>query len=139
MTPAKEKNSLLFISINSSNLGKLSQNQLTMKTKNPSAEGKLMHVVTLECKDSDHARRCLDALANYGKPDALSFNCLSYEFGLKEGTADTVYLVERWSKWQDLDALLTEKVVPALPLYNQLLKHPFDPGKNTLRINLSDV
>jgi hypothetical protein len=49
----------------------------------------------LECKDGEHASRCLEALKNYGRPDALSFNGLSYEFGLKEGSLDTVYLVER--------------------------------------------
>ena len=30
------------------------------------------------------------------------------------------------------------KVVPAMPMYNQLLKRPFDPSKDTLRIKLSD-
>lgn len=69
--------------------------------------------------------------------DAMSFNCRSYEFGLKEGTADTVFLVERWNRWEDLDALLGAKVVPALPMYNQLLKRPFDPARDTLRIQLS--
>lgn len=108
-----------------------------MKTNGPGGDGALVHVVTLDCKDEAHAQRCLDALANYGRPDALAFNCESYEFGLKEGTTDTVYLIERWRRWQDLDALLREKVVPALPMYNQLLKKPFDPGKDTLRINLS--
>jgi hypothetical protein len=100
-------------------------------------EGRLVHVVTLECKDPDHARRCLEALSAYGKPDALAFNCAAYEFGLKEGTADTVCIVERWSSWRDLDALLAAKVVPALPMYNQLLKAAFDPARNTVRINLS--
>ncbi|MGE0104943.1 MAG: hypothetical protein AB7H86_22250 [Blastocatellales bacterium] len=99
--------------------------------------GKLIHLVTLECKDGEHAARCIDALSNYGKPDAHAFNCLSYEFGLKKGTTDTVHLVERWSRWEDLDALLAEKVVPALPLYNQLLKRPFDPAQDTVRIELS--
>lgn len=110
-----------------------------MNTSNSTSEGTRVHIVTLECKDADHAKRCLDALKNYGKPDALSFNCLSYEFGLKEGRTDTVYLVERWKRWEDLDSLLTEKVAPALPLYNQLLKRPFDPAKDTLRIHLSHV
>ncbi len=99
-------------------------------------EGQLVHVVTLDCKDDEHARRCLEALANYGRPDALAFNCVSYEFGLKEDTTDTVYLVERWKQWQDLDALLSAKVVPAMPVCNQLLKRPFDPAKDTLRIKL---
>ena len=101
------------------------------------SNGPLMHVVTLECRDDENAKRCLDALANYGKPDAEAFKCLSYEFGLKEGTTDTVYLVERWNRWEDLDALLSAKVVPALPTYNQLLKRPFDPAKDTLRITLA--
>ncbi|MGA0116549.1 MAG: hypothetical protein ACO3IW_13480 [Burkholderiales bacterium] len=108
-----------------------------MANDNPANEGQFVHIVTLECKDSEHAKRCIEALANYGKPDALTFNCVSYEFGIKEGTADTVYIIERWRRWQDLDALLTTKIVPALPMYNQLLKTPFDPSRNTARINLS--
>ena len=101
------------------------------------AEGSCLHLVTLECKDHVHAARCMEALASHGRPDALAFQCLSYEFGLKAGTTDTVCLVERWHRWQDLDALLGEKVVPALPMYNQLLKRPFDPARDTLRIQLS--
>jgi hypothetical protein len=96
----------------------------------------LLHVVTLECKDAEHATRCLAALRDYGRPDALSFRCASYEFGVKEGTTSTVYLIERWSRWEDLDALLTEKVVPALPIYNALLARPFDPARDTLRVRL---
>lgn len=95
-----------------------------------------MHVVTLDCKDAEHAERCIEALATYARPDALAFHCTSYEFGLREGTADTVCIVERWRQWRDLDALLREKVVPALPLYNQLLKRPFDPANDTVRIQL---
>jgi quinol monooxygenase YgiN len=106
---------------------------------NSISEGQFVHIVTLDCKDEEHARRCVEALANYGKPDALAFNCVTYEFGIKEGTAHTVYLIERWRKWQDLDSLLKEKVVPALPVYNQLLKRPFDPSKDTVRIALSSV
>jgi len=98
----------------------------------------LFHTVTLKCKSSEHAARCVASLAKYGRPDALAFNCRSYEFGLKEDAADTVYLVERWSRAEDLDALLREKVVPALPLYNELLEHPFDPARDTLRISLSN-
>lgn len=101
------------------------------------AEGGCLQVVTLECKDGEHAKRCLNALARYGRPDALAFNCVSYEFGLKKGTSDTIYLVERWNQWTDLDALIQEKVIPALPMYNQLLKRPFDPAKDTARIALS--
>ena len=104
-----------------------------------SNEGRLIHVVTLDCKDEEHARNCITALAHYGKPDALSFGCVSYEFGLQVGSTDTVYLVERWNRWEDLDALLQEKVVPALPMYNELLKHPFNPATDTLRINLADA
>ena len=103
------------------------------------AGGGCVHVVTLECKNEEHAKRCLDALAAYGRPDALAFHCVSYEFGLKEGTADTICLVERWKQWQDLDALLHAKVIPALPMYNQLLKRPFDPAKDTVRITLSPI
>ena len=97
-----------------------------------------MHVVTLECKDAEHAARCITALRDFGRPDALAFNCASYEFGLKEGTLDTVYVVERWREWKDLDALLEAKVVPALAMYNQLLKRPFDPAKDTVRITLRE-
>lgn len=100
-------------------------------------EGQFVHVVTLDCKDEEHATRCIEALANYGRPDALALNCISYEFGFKEGTNDTLCIVERWHQWEDLDALLNEKVVPALPMYNELLKRPFDPAKDTVRINLS--
>lgn len=96
-------------------------------------------MITLECKDGEHAAHCIEALTNYGRPDALTFNCISYEFGLKEGTSDTVCLVERWSRWEDLDLLLSTKVIPALPMYNQLLKRPFDPAKDALRIKLSNV
>ena len=103
----------------------------------PTAEGQLIHIVTLDCKDAEHAMQVIGALTNSGKPDALSFNCVAYEFGLKEGTTDTVYIVERWSKWEDLDALLQAKVIPALPIYNQLLKRPFDPAVDTLRIKLT--
>ena len=101
------------------------------------SDGTCVHVVTLACKDAEHATRCIAALAGYGKPDALAFNCISYEFGLKEGTTDTVYLIERWRRWRDLDALLTQKIVPALPMYNQLLKRPFDPARDTVRVALA--
>jgi hypothetical protein len=107
-----------------------------MTTEN-SKSAPLLHLVTLACKDAEHATRCLAALREYGQPDALAYRCASYEFGLKEGTTDTVYLAERWSRWEDLDALLTEKVVPALPTYNALLKEPFDPARDTLRVHLS--
>jgi quinol monooxygenase YgiN len=99
----------------------------------------LVHLVTLDCKDAERAEHCLAALGAHGRPDALAFGCVSYEFGLKEGATDVVYIVERWRRWGDLDALLTEKVVPALPLYNELLKRPFDPATDTLRISLSAV
>ena len=108
-----------------------------MATIDGAQGGACIHVVTLECRDPEHARQCIQALASYGRPDALAYRCLSYEFGLKEGAADTVILVERWHRWEDLDALLIEKVVPALPTYNQLLKAPFDPARSTLRINLA--
>jgi quinol monooxygenase YgiN len=107
-----------------------------MSTAGTSPEGKYVHIVTLKCRDADHARHCLAALANYGRPDAQSYRCVSYEFGLKNGTSDTVLLIERWRRWEDLDALLTEKVVPALPTYNQLLEAPFDPATDTVRIEL---
>jgi len=108
-----------------------------MNLDHSNSGGQCVHVVTLDCKDREHASRCIEALANYGRPDALAFNCISYEFGLEAGSSDTVYIVERWRQWQDLNALLNEKVVPALPMYNQLLKRPFDPAMDTVRINLS--
>jgi len=101
-----------------------------------SAAGRRIHIVTLTCKDAEHATLCLGALAAYGRPDALAYGCLAYAFGLKEGADDTVLLVERWRDWADLDRLLTEKVVPALPTYNALLKRPFDPATDTARITL---
>lgn len=108
-----------------------------MTRSGSTADGRLLHVVTLQCKDADNASRCLAALANYGRPDALGFNCRAYEFGLKDGTPDTVILVERWDRWEDLDALLVNKVVPALPLYNELLRRPFDPVQDTVRVALA--
>jgi quinol monooxygenase YgiN len=99
--------------------------------------GHLLHLVTLHCKDAQHARRCMEALSAYGRPDALAYGCESYEFGLKDGASDTVLLVERWRSWENLDALLAEKVVPALPVYNELLKRPFDPASDTIRVSLS--
>jgi quinol monooxygenase YgiN len=110
-----------------------------MTAMNSGVEGRLIHVVTLDCKDQEHASRCLSALAEHGRPDALAYGCVAYEFGLQEGTTDTVRIVERWTHWKDLDALLVERVVPALPTYNQLLKRPFDPARDTLRIRLSDA
>ena len=110
-----------------------------MEAQDSNRMGRLIHIVTLHCKDNEHARQCLEALANYGKPDALSFNCLSYEYGLKAGDTEIVYIVERWNRWKDLDSLLSAKVIPALPMYNQLLKNPFDPATDTMRIELSDV
>lgn len=97
----------------------------------------LVHIVTLQCRDSEMAKKCLQALAEYGRKDALEYHCQSYEFGLKEGTHDTIYLIERWQNWQHLDALLAEKVVPALPMYNAMLRTPFDPAKDTQRVRLS--
>lgn len=96
-----------------------------------------VHLVTLECMDEARATQCLEALAERGRPDALAFKCVAYEFGLKHGTTDTVCIVERWNRWEDLDSLLHEKVVPALPAYNALLKRPFDPARDTLRVELA--
>lgn len=99
--------------------------------------GRLAHIVTLICKDQENAERCLEALAAYGRPDAMSFNCVSYDFGIRPDSMETVYIIERWNDWADLDALLTSKVIPALPLYNELLKRPFDPRLDTTRIELT--
>lgn len=109
-----------------------------MESQNKTQQGMLIHLVTLNCKDNENAQQCLNALANYGKPDAISFNCVSYEFGLKSGSTDIVYIMERWDNWENLDALLQAKVIPALPMYNQLLKTPFNPETDTLRIELSN-
>ncbi|MGE0812288.1 MAG: hypothetical protein AB7O28_00270 [Vicinamibacterales bacterium] len=108
-----------------------------MTTPTPSRDASFMHLVTLECKDEAHAARCLAALAAHGRPDALAYRCVSYDFGVKVGAPDTVMLVERWQRWEDLDALLAEKVVPALPVYNALLKRPFDPARDTVRIGVA--
>ena len=111
----------------------------SMATNDSTTDGQLLHLVTLKCKDDDHAQRCLGALEGHGKPDALAFDCVSYEFGLEQGTLDTVYIVERWNRWEDLDSLLTTKVVPALPTYNELLERPFDPERDTVRIQLAQA
>jgi quinol monooxygenase YgiN len=108
-----------------------------MNIDNTGASGQCVHLVTLKCKDREHAARCMEALATHGRPDAIEFGCVSYEFGIRLGTADTVCIVEHWQQWQDLDALLTEKVIPALPMYNQLLQRPFDPATDTVRVSLS--
>jgi quinol monooxygenase YgiN len=105
-------------------------------TANPTPTEMLVHLVTLECRDADHAHHCLEALQAVGRPDALAYGCLSYDVGRAEGCDDTVVLVERWRRWEDLDALLVEKVVPALPRYNALLRRPFDPGRDTRRVRL---
>jgi len=108
-----------------------------MPTRTAEEPGNLVHIVTLECRDGEHAARCLDALDAYGRPDARSYGCVSYRFGLRTGAPHTVCIVERWNRWEDLDRLLVEKVVPALPMYNQLLRREFDPGRDTLRIDLA--
>jgi hypothetical protein len=110
-----------------------------MQTRDLATHGRLLHVVTLACKSDAHAARCLDALAAYGRPDAFAFNCCAYEFGLLENSTNTVYILERWNRWEELDALLTAKVIPALPMYNELLKRPFNPATDTLRIALCDA
>ncbi|MCB9928176.1 MAG: hypothetical protein H6844_01975 [Alphaproteobacteria bacterium] len=101
------------------------------------ADGVLMHVVTLACKDPHHAAEFLAVLAEHARRDAMAYNCLAFEFGLKEGTDDTVYLVERWRCWEDLDAMLAERVEPVMPVYNALLKRPFDPAADSVRLVLA--
>lgn len=98
--------------------------------------GLCLHLVTLSCKDAAHAQQCIQALTEYGRPDALAFNCESYEFGLQSGSDDTLFLIERWKNWEDLDRTIAEKVVPNLPMYNRFLKAPFDPARDTVRITL---
>lgn len=96
-----------------------------------------VHLVTLACRDSEHAKQCIAALAGTGRTDALEYGCASYEFGLRDGTDDVVRIVERWQRWEDLDSLLVDRVIPALPVYNQLLAQPFDPMTDTERITLT--
>lgn len=108
-----------------------------MAAQESSSTGNLLHIVTLECKDAARAAQCINALTAYGRRDALAFNCVSYEFGFREGSSDTVILVERWREWLALDALLSTRFAPALPMYNQFLKRPFDPARDTLRVNLA--
>jgi hypothetical protein len=110
---------------------------MTTPTSDRAAHGDLIHIVTLRCRDAENAQRCLQALSAYGRPDAIAFGARAYEFGLELGTSATVRLVERWSRWADLDALLEQKVVPALPLYNEMLAQPFDPQRDTARIELA--
>jgi hypothetical protein len=64
----------------------------------------------------------------------FSYRCQSYDFGLRQGSETTVYIVETWNDWADLNSLLTEKVVPALPLHSELLRRLFDPQRDTVRI-----
>jgi len=103
----------------------------------PAASARLIHLVTLDCKDAAHADRCLAAPRRFGRPDAESLGRLGYEFGLRQGSEETVQLVERWRRREDLDALLAAKVVPALPTYDELLKRPSDPALDTVRVRLS--
>lgn len=107
-----------------------------MAMDSAASQARLIHLVTLACRDASSARRCLDALETHGRPDAIAYQCQSYEFGAKEGAPHTVCIVERWCRWEDLDALLRDKVIPALPLYNALLARPFDPAADTMRVNL---
>jgi quinol monooxygenase YgiN len=104
--------------------------------RSPRTFAPLLHVVTLECKDAEHADRCLTALREHGRPDALAYGCVSYEFGPRVDSPSTIQIVERWHRWEDLDALLQERVVPALPLYDALLASPFDPSRHTARTEL---
>ncbi|NHX28044.1 hypothetical protein HA397_29360, partial [Escherichia coli] len=98
--------------------------------------GRNIHIVILRCKSAGHAEQCLEALQNYGRPDALGYGCQSYEFGRRADDDTSVILLERWADFAALDRLLTEKVVPALPVYNALLARDFDPGQDTTRITL---
>jgi hypothetical protein len=110
-----------------------------MRTEDIQKPAPCLHVVTLECKDAAHAARCLALLAEHGRPDALRYRCRAYEFGPRLGAPQVVTLVERWERWEDLDALLRERVVPALPLYDALLASPFDPARDTLRVALEEA
>lgn len=102
----------------------------------PTATGQNIHIVALRCKSAGHATQCLTALRDYGRPDALAYECQSYEFGRKVGDDATVILIERWGDFSQLNRLLTDKVIPALPDYNALLDREFDPARDTLRIVL---
>jgi hypothetical protein len=95
--------------------------------------------VTLACKDAGRAQQCLDALERHGRPDAREHGCCSYDFGLELGSADRVRLIERWNRWEDLDTLLVEKVVPALPMNAELLAAPFGPATDTVRVELASA
>ncbi len=108
-----------------------------MTNETGSGQGKCLHIIRLECKSPEHAENCLGALANYGRPDALEFGCHSYEFGLQEGSDTVIMLVERWPDFDSLERLLEEKVIPALPTYNELLASPFDPERDTTRVTLA--
>ena len=70
------------------------------------------HVVTLPCKDEECAKNCLSALKANVDLVKKDYNALEYTAGLKAGSQTEVYLIEKWSNWEDLDRWLTEQVVP---------------------------
>ena len=61
--------------------------------RSPRTFAPLLHVVTLECKDAEHADRCLTALREHGRPDALAYGCVSYEFGPRVDSPSTIQIV----------------------------------------------
>jgi hypothetical protein len=61
-----------------------------MNDDSSAGEGRLLHVVSLDYRDEEHARRCIAAVANCGSPDALAYRCVSYELGVRDDAADTV-------------------------------------------------
>jgi hypothetical protein len=96
------------------------------------------HNVTLPCKDEDDAQKMFDTLRTIGLPGAKGCNAYSYEFGLEVGSKTKVWVVEKWYKWEDLDAHLEKNVTPNLDDFNALMPEPFDPAKHTTRIELVD-
>jgi hypothetical protein len=94
------------------------------------------HNVVLPCKDAESAQNCIGVLKDAGLPGAMKSGAALYEFGLEMGSLTKVFVVEKWYKWEDLDEHLKVNIVPNLEVFNGFLVEPFDPAKNTARINL---
>ncbi|MCB1552593.1 MAG: hypothetical protein KDJ14_02200 [Xanthomonadales bacterium] len=107
-----------------------------MSTAHAHPAARFVHIVTLDCKDPEHALRCIQMLTQVGLPDAKMFQCVSYEYGLEVGSTERIVLIERWQRWEDLDALIEQCIAPDLDKYNSLLKQPFDVIRDTRRVEL---
>src|SRR5690606_4472063 len=88
--------------------------RMNMSTAHAHPAARFVHVVTLDCKDAEHALRCIQMLTRVGLPDAKMFQCVSYEFGLEAGSTERVVIIQRWERWEDLDALIEQRIAPDL-------------------------